>query len=282
MTQTPATAAVVQPDGEITLTVDGQIAIINIAREKKLNSFTIPMVEQLESHLAVIDDSEEVRVVIVTSAGDRAFSAGADIKAFSRLSATRMWSTWIRRGHALFDKLAGLRQPSIAAIDGNAFGGGLELALACDIRVMAADAKVGLSELGIGTLPGWGGTDRLQRTVGVARAKRMIFTSLMVDAPTALDWGLVTDVTERSEVVAKAREIADQIATRAPIALQMSKQIIDGQSGQGLRLTLEALGSAASSATDDFVEGVSAFRNKRHPEFTGSFDDPASRAALHE
>ena len=271
----------VQPDGEITLTVDGHIAVIHISRPNKLNSFTIPMVEQLESHLAVIDDSEDVRAVIVTSAGDRAFSAGADIKAFSQLSATRMWSTWIRRGHALFDKLAGLRQPSIAAIDGNAFGGGLELALACDIRVMATDAKVGLSELGIGTLPGWGGTARLQKTVGVARAKRMIFTSLMVDAETALNWGLVTDVAERPEVVAKAREIAEQIATRAPIALQMTKQIIDGQSGEGLRLTLEALGSAASSATDDFVEGVTAFRNKRTPQFSGSFDDPGPRDVLH-
>jgi len=271
----------VQPDGEITLTVDGHVAVIHISRPNKLNSFTIPMVEQLESHLAVIDDSEDVRAVIVTSAGDRAFSAGADIKAFSQLSATRMWSTWIRRGHALFDKLAGLRQPSIAAIDGNAFGGGLELALACDIRVMATDAKVGLSELGIGTLPGWGGTARLQKTVGVARAKRMIFTSLMVDAETALNWGLVTDVAERPEVVAKAREIAEQIATRAPIALQMTKQIIDGQSGEGLRLTLEALGSAASSATDDFVEGVTAFRNKRPPQFSGSFDDPGPRDVLH-
>lgn len=271
----------VQPDGEITLTVDGHVAVIHISRPNKLNSFTIPMVEQLESHLAVIDDSEDVRAVIVTSAGDRAFSAGADIKAFSQLSATRMWSTWIRRGHALFDKLAGLRQPSIAAIDGNAFGGGLELALACDIRVMATDAKVGLSELGIGTLPGWGGTARLQKTVGVARAKRMIFTSLMVDAETALNWGLVTDVAERPEVVAKAREIAEQIATRAPIALQMTKQIIDGQSGEGLRLTLEALGSAASSATDDFVEGVTAFRSKRPPQFSGSFDDPGPRDVLH-
>ncbi|BEH03367.1 enoyl-CoA hydratase/isomerase family protein [Brooklawnia propionicigenes] len=271
----------VQPDGEITLTVDGHVAVIHISRPNKLNSFTIPMVEQLESHLAVIDDSEDVRAVIVTSAGDRAFSAGADIKAFSQLSATRMWSTWIRRGHALFDKLAGLRQPSIAAIDGNAFGGGLELALACDIRVMATDAKVGLSELGIGTLPGWGGTARLQKTVGVARAKRMIFTSLMVDAETALNWGLVTDLAERPDVVAKAREIAEQIATRAPIALQMTKQIIDGQSGEGLRLTLEALGSAASSATDDFVEGVTAFRSKRPPQFSGSFDDPGPRDVLH-
>ena len=103
----------VQPDGEITLTVDGHVAVIHISRPNKLNSFTIPMVEQLESHLAVIDDSEDVRAVIVTSAGDRAFSAGADIKAFSQLSATRMWSTWIRRGPARFDKLAGLRQPSL-------------------------------------------------------------------------------------------------------------------------------------------------------------------------
>ena len=164
---------------------------------------------------------------------------------------------------------------------GCCLGAAFELALACDIRVMATDAKVGLSELGIGTLPGWGGTARLQKTVGVARAKRMIFTSLMVDAETALNWGLVTDLAERPDVVAKAREIAEQIATRAPIALQMTKQIIDGQSGEGLRLTLEALGSAASSATDDFVEGVTAFRNKRTPQFSGSFDDPGPRDVLH-
>lgn len=267
-------------DGQVTLSIDGQIATLLIDRPRKLNAFTLDMLDQFEAHLNTVDASEEVRALVVSTGGDRAFSAGADIRAFSQLSATQMWSTWIRRGHALFDKLAGLRQPSIAAMDGNAFGGGLELALACDIRVMAEDAVAGLTELGIGTLPGWGGAMRLREIVGVARAKRMTLTSQLVDAETALAWGLVTDVVPRGEVKDKAREIAEQVASRAPIAAQMTKQIIDAKGGAGLPLALESLASAASSATDDFRDGMHAFRSKQTPEFKGSFGDPGPRDVL--
>lgn len=280
MSTTTDTTGTPAPDGEVTLVIDGHVATLHIARPRKLNSFTLPMLDQFEQHLAAIEASEQVRSVVVTTAGDRVFSAGADINAFRKLSATRMWSTWIRRGHALFDRLAGLRQPSVAAIDGNAFGGGLELALACDIRVMADDAVVGLTELGIGTLPGWGGSMRLRDIVGVARAKRMTLTSMHVDAATAVAWGLVTDVAPRAEVQTAARAIADLVAGRAPIAAQMTKQIIDAKGGVGLPLALESLASAASGATDDFVEGISAFRERRSPDFGGSFDNPGPRDVL--
>lgn len=261
--------------GAVDLDVDGPIATITLNRPQKLNALTLEMLSELSGHLSALDDDESVRAVVLAGAGERAFSAGADIHQFRRLSATRMWSQWIRKGHAVFDQLANLRQPTVAAVAGNAYGGGLEIAVACDIRVMADDATVGLTELGIGTLPGWGGATRLPTVIGHARARRMIFTSQAVDAQTAERWGLVTDVAPRAEVLAEARAIAATMASRAPIALQMTKQLLSGPVGA----TVEGLASAASGATADFDEGVGAFKERRAPEFPGSFDTPGERTA---
>ena len=266
-------------DGRVDLIVDGAIAELHLNRPAKLNAFTLSMLAELEAHLGVIEASEVIRVVVLTSAGERAFTAGADINHFRKLSALRMWSEWIRIGHRVFDRLAGLRQPTIAAMDGNAFGGGLEIALACDLRVLAEDAVVGLTEVGIGTVPGWGGLVRLPQIIGAARAKKMVFTATPIDAATAEAWGLVTDVVPRAEVRASAFEIAELIAGRAPIAVQMSKQAIDANGGIGAALALEGLASAASSASDDFSEGVTAFRQKRPPVFPGTLDTPGPRTA---
>lgn len=260
----------VEADGTVDLTIDGTIATIHLNRPRKLNTFTLTMLDQMEAHLQQVDRDEQVRVVIVSSEGDRVFSAGADINQFRKLSATQMWSTWIRRGHRVFDLLANLRQVSIAAMDGNAFGGGLEIALACDIRVMADDAVAGLTEPNIGTLPGWGGAMRLPQIIGIARAKRMVFTASPIDAAQAEAWGLVTDVVPRAQVQATVRELAELVASKAPIAVQMTKQIIDAKAGVDVGVTFEGLASAASSATDDFSEGVTAFRTKRSPQFTGN------------
>lgn len=255
--------------GTVTLTIHGPVARLHLDREAKLNTFTLAMLDQMEQHLRTLDADPDVRVVVVTTAGERVFSAGADVTHFTQLSPTQMWSTWIRRGHAVFDQLAQLRQVTVAAVDGDAYGGGLELALACDIRVLAESARVGLPEVGIGTIPGWGGTTRLAQLVGVPRAKRLVFTGELIPAERACDWGLVTDLAPRPQVVDEAFRLARLVASRAPIAVQMTKQVIDARTGTGIAMTLEALASASSGGTDDFDEGVGAFRQKRTPDFSG-------------
>jgi enoyl-CoA hydratase len=141
--------------GEISVEVD-VVATICLNRPTKHNALTPEMLEQLEQILIGLDADRGVRAVLLTAAGDRSFCAGADIKRFKMLEPLDMWAQWTRRGHRVFDHLAGLRQPTIAAVSGNAYGGGFELALACDLRILAEDATLGLTEVGIGALPGWG------------------------------------------------------------------------------------------------------------------------------
>ena len=162
---------------EISVEVD-VVATICLDRPAKHNALTPEMLMQLEQILIDIDTDRMTRVVVVTAAGDRSFCAGADIKRFKVLEPLDMWAQWTRLGHRVFDRLAGLRQPTIAAVSGNAYGGGFELALACDLRIVADDATLGLTEVNIGALPGWGGTGRLRDLVGTGRAKELIFTGM--------------------------------------------------------------------------------------------------------
>ncbi|WP_341361396.1 enoyl-CoA hydratase-related protein [Georgenia sp. M64] len=256
-------------DGRVVVIGHGPVATVMLDRPAKLNALTMAMLDDLEQVLARIDADPAVRVVVLASAGDRVFCAGADIKHFMRLGATDMWRTWTRRGHQVFDRLAALRQPTIAAVDGNAYGGGLELALACDLRVVADDATVGLTEVGLGTVPGWGGTWRLRELVGPARAKELILTGRPVDAARCASWGIATSLAPRASVLAAAGELAEEIASRSPVAVQMAKQAVDAGSA-GAAMALEGLAGAASGGTADFTEGVSAFTERRDPTFTGS------------
>src|SRR5215216_7333600 len=159
------------------------------------------MLEQLEYILSGLDADREVRVVLLTAAGDRSFCAGADIKRFKALPPLDMWAKWTRLGHRVFTHLAGLRQPTIAAVSGNAYGGGFELALACDLRILAEDATLGLTEVGIGALPGWGGTGRLRDLVGAGRAKELILTGEPLTADRALAWGVANQLASRAQVI---------------------------------------------------------------------------------
>ena len=256
------------PDaGRVTIEVAGDIASICLNRPAKHNALTPEMLDQLEQILTSLDAQRSVRVVVVTGAGDRSFCAGADIHRFKALPPLDMWAQWTRRGHRVFDQLAALRQPTIAAVSGNAYGGGLELALACDLRIVADDATLGLTETGLGTLPGWGGTGRLRDLIGAGRAKEMVFTGEPLTAGQALAWGVANQLTPKAEVARAARDLAVRIALRAPVAVQMAKQAID--SGDAYR-EMEQVASAATAFTQDAAEGLAAFTGKRSPQYRGA------------
>jgi enoyl-CoA hydratase len=253
--------------GRVTSETSGAIATICLDRPAKHNALTPEMLEQLEQMLTSLDAQRSTRVVIVTAAGERSFCAGADIHLFKALHPLDMWAQWTRRGHRVFSQLAGLRQPTIAAVSGNAYGGGLELALACDLRIVADDATLGLTETGIGTLPGWGGTGRLRDLIGVGRAKEMIFTGEPLAAGRALAWGLANQLAPRADVIKTAHALAATIASRAPIAVQMAKQAVD--SGDAYQV-MEQVTSAATAFTGDAAEGLASFSEKRPPRYSGT------------
>lgn len=253
--------------GQVTVAVEDGVATVCLDRPAKHNALTPEMLGQLERILIDLDAQRSVRVVLVTGAGERSFCAGADIHRFKALHPLDMWAQWTRQGHRVLTQLAGLRQPTIAAVSGNAYGGGLELALACDLRIVADDAALGLTEVGIGTLPGWGGTGRLRDLIGPGRAKEMIFTGEPLTADRALAWGLANQLLPRAEVIKAARALAAKIADRAPIAVQMAKQAIDA--GDAYQ-EMEQVTSAATAYTDDAAEGLASFTEKRPPRYRGT------------
>lgn len=249
----------------VLLEVEGAIATITINRPEKLNALDPAMLARFEEIVRQIDHDPAIRVAILTAAGEKAFCAGADITAWAALEPIDMWRRWVRDGHRVFDAFAGLRQPTIAALNGFAFGGGLELALAADLRIAAAHATFASPEVKIGTVPGWAGTLRLPRVIGAARAKQLIFSGSRIDAPTAERWGLVNEIVPAEELLARSWSIAEEIAANAPISVQIAKQIIDGAP-----VTLEAIAGALAATTADGREGIASFREKRPARFTGN------------
>jgi enoyl-CoA hydratase len=258
------TIAETAAEGRVALAVGDAVAILTLDRAAKLNALGPEMLAELERHIATIDRDNDVRVVILTGAGERAFCVGADVNAWSALEPLDMWRRWIREGHRVLRRLAHLRQPSIAAINGFAFGGGLELALAADIRIAAETASFAMPETKIGTLPGWAGTSRLPEAIGVARAKQMIFSGARIDAFTADRWGLVNEAVPGDGLMSRARELALEIAANAPVSVQLAKAAIDGDAA-----ALEALAGALAASTEDCREGIASFREKRAPRFQG-------------
>jgi enoyl-CoA hydratase/carnithine racemase len=253
----------------VLLSIDGQVATITLNRPEKLNAIDPAMLARLDEIAGEIERRDDLRVVVLTGAGERAFSVGADINAWSALAPLDMWRRWVREGHRVFARLARLRQPLIAALNGYAFGGGLELALAADMRLAAAEAEFALPEVKIATVPGWAGTQRLPALIGPARAKQLIFCGARIDAATAERWGLVNDVVPRAELLVQARAMAETIAANAPVSVQIAKQLIDG-TGDGAGMALEALAGALAATTDDAREGLASFRERRPAQFTGS------------
>jgi enoyl-CoA hydratase len=250
--------------GRIAFDTDGEIAILTIDRPAKLNALDSGMLIELEERLAAVDRDTSLRVILVTGAGERSFCVGADVRAWSALDPLDMWRIWVRDGHRVLQRLAGLRQPTIAAINGYAFGGGLELALATDIRIASDRATFAMPETKIGTLPGWDGTRRLAESIGSARAKQMIFSGVQIDAVTAERWNLVNEVVRADDLMTRTMELARTIAANAPVAVQLAKAAISGDPA-----ALEGFAGALAAGTNDGHEGLAAFREKRAPRFTG-------------
>jgi enoyl-CoA hydratase/carnithine racemase len=255
------------PDGTVNLVVEDTVAIITLDRPAKLNALSAAMLASLEETADTVDRDPRVRVAIITGAGPRAFCAGADIEAWSALSPLDMWRRWVRDGHRIFDRLARLRQPLIAAINGHALGGGLEIAAAADLRIAEAHAKFGLPEVSIGIVPGWSGTQRLVRRAGAQAVRRLALTGDLITAEAARAIGLADETVPTGAALARAREIARSIASRAPAAVQIAKTLINAAEGEETAAGIEGIAGALAAYTDDAKEGVAGFREKRPPRF---------------
>jgi enoyl-CoA hydratase len=255
-------------DARILIERDGTTLTLILNRPDKLNAIDGAMLDALGEALAEIERDRAVRAVILTGAG-RAFSAGADIKEWTALAPLEFGRSWGLRGHTLFDRLAALPPPVIAALNGIAFGGGLELALCADIRIASQEARLGLPEVTIAALPGWGGTQRLPRLIGAGRAKHMILTGQPVDAAKAEAWGLVSEVIAQEALLARARELATQIAANAPLSVQAAKRLVDAAFPVTPAATLETHAGAVCGATEDAQEGRASFLERRPPRYHG-------------
>ena len=246
------------------------VAVITMNRPQALNAFNTEQLDRLGAALRMIAQDRAVRVVILTGAGERAFAAGADIKEMVDFTPAEGLA-FGRKGQAVTRAVELLPQPVIAAVNGYTFGGGCELAIACDIRIASENARFAQPEVGLGIPPGWGGTQRLPRLIGPGLAAEMIFTGRHVHAEEALRIGLVNAVHSLDQLMPAAREMATQIATNSPGAVRASKRLISltfhGEPEAGLAAEVTAF--AAAFAAPDRHEGMRAFIEKRPASFSG-------------
>jgi enoyl-CoA hydratase len=248
---------------------DGRIAIITINRPEKLNALNIATRREFGEALDLFRIDDDVRVVVVTGAGEKSFIAGADISEFAGRTAFEQRA--VMKSRDGFEAADQFPKPLIAMINGFCLGGGCELAMACDIRVASENARFGQPEINLGIIPGGGGTQRLTRLVGEGRAMQMILSGEMIDAAEALRTGLVNAVHPREDLRARTLELAGKIAEKSPIALEMAKTAVKNAARMNLREGLQAEIDlfALCFASADKEEGVRAFLEKRKPEFKG-------------
>ena len=256
----------------IELSIADSVAVLRLNRPDNLNSWNQQMRDELRSAVAELVADDALRVAIITGTG-RAFSAGEDVRGMKGLSdiGTRGFRRVARDIHNVFDEVEAMEVPVIAAINGVAAGGGLELALSCDFRFVASTAKLGLPENNVGLIPGSGGCSRLVRTVGLSTAKRMVMTAEMLTAEKALQYRLIDEVFAPEQLMDETMGFARKLAARAPQALGLAKIVlnhcarVDPDTGR----TFERLGQSILKKTDDHQEGARAFVEKRPPQFTG-------------
>jgi enoyl-CoA hydratase len=246
------------------------IATITLNRPEALNSFSKEVVDEVLLALEDIRNDENVRVVILTGSGEKSFSTGADIKAMKGMNALKARELSLM-GEKLCSAFENLEKPVIAAINGYALGGGLEVAMACDLRIAVENARMGQTEVNIGLIPGWGGTQRLTRLIGKTKAKELVFSGKIIDAKTAEQLGILNLVVPADKFRETVRQFALELAQKAPVAIRVAKALIDkgADMGLGAALALEREGFGVVASTEDLQEGVSAFAEKRKPVFKG-------------
>lgn len=248
--------------------VSGRIALVTINRPEVRNSLSRQVLDDLGAVLAHAEQDETIGALVFTGVGDKAFAAGADITQLQNYTPASALESHMQR---TYDAIEQFPKPTIAAVNGYALGGGCELAMSCDIRIASSRARFGLPEPTLGVLPGAGGTQRLGRLVGVGRAIEMILTGRFIDAEEALRVGLVTQVAEPDALLAAARETAETILAKGPLAVRLAKLVVRTglDADQNTGLVVERLAQALLYGSSDKAEGAAAFLDKRTPDFKG-------------
>lgn len=249
----------------VTLDTDGHVAVVTLNRADKLNAMTPEMTDALRAHVAAINGDDGIRAVVLTGAGGKAFCAGSDIRELDAYP-----TAWSFRGRPDYcDAVRGLTKPAIAAVNGYAFGGGLEMAMSCDIRIAAPNARFAAPEIKLGWIGGGGMTALLAHSVGPSNAALMVMTGDAVDAERALFWGLVSEIVEADALLGRAKEIAATVASRAPVAAETAKLNLKAAFAMPLEnaIQYERDLQTVCFATEDAAEGRRAFKEKRPPVF---------------
>lgn len=250
---------------DVIFQVDGPVATITLNRPAKLNAVTPEMADAVVAAAETVNDSDTIRCVIVTGSGERAFCAGSDIKELDTYD-----TPWQFRNRPDYcDAIKGLRKPSIAAVNGYAFGGGLETAMSCDIRIASDNAQFAAPEIKLGWIGGGGMTAFLANSAGYSNAALMVMTGDPIDAQKALGWHLISEVVPQADLLARARQIAEAIAARAPIAAETAKANLKAAASMPIDKAIEYERDLQTIcfATDDAAEGRAAFKEKRPPVF---------------
>lgn len=250
---------------------DGYIHIITINRPSKLNALNRETIAELSNALQAAEKDGNTRAIVLTGSGEKAFVAGADISEFAHFSVDEGKQLSADGHKKLFTLVEELGTPVIAAVNGFALGGGLELAMSCHMRVASSNAKMGLPEVSLGVIPGYGGTQRLAQLVGKGRALEMITTAQMIKADDAYRMGLVNYVVEQEELLEKAKSLANKISANSPTAIRAAIKAVNAQyktGVDGFEEEIKAFGECFNS--DDFKEGTTAFLEKRKAQFSGS------------
>jgi enoyl-CoA hydratase/carnithine racemase len=253
---------------------DGGVLTLTLNRPESMNAFTNVVLDDLFATLRAAHDDSEVRCLVITGAGERAFSAGADVKAgggWGEPNEERMYRNTRDYYSTIFSVVRGVEKPIIASLNGVAAGAGQSLALACDLRIAAEHAVFGLPEPSLGIIPGAGGTQRLPRIVGLGRAKEMILTGARWDARRALEYGLVSEVVPGPDLLKAARAMAERVLTLGPLAVRLAKSALNASSQMPLAagLVFESTAQAITFESADKQEGTTAFLEKRKPRFKG-------------